>query len=167
MRRSNQPCAIMEVDDLLSALKTFQQPLSLPELVEITSRIQLSRGEWQERVSFNSQQFCFQTFYESPYFEVNLIGWRSGQTSSIHDHCDSACCVLVLEGVLTNRDFHVGFGNTLKENARIDFASGEILARSGREIHCCGNEQSNEARLVTLHLYSPPLRPLCERKYSG
>lgn len=157
--------SVATIDELRSVLETFQRPLSGSQLLDLTARLQFPPRQWRECVAFDPQRFCFQTIYKSPYFEVNVIGWRSGQHSSAHDHRGTACCVLVLEGTLTNRDYCTVAGNRLHETARLELGPGEILARSGWEIHRCGNEQPCGAELATLHLYSPPLRPLAERQY--
>lgn len=156
---------ITTIDELGAVLATFQRPLTTDELMELTSRLQLSASEWREYLAFDPHQFCFRTIYHSPHFEINIIGWRSQQHSSIHDHSGTACCVLVLEGTLTNIDYLAVSDKQLRQTTRIELRSGEILARSGSEIHRCGNDQPSGMDLVTLHLYSPPLRPLSERQY--
>lgn len=156
---------VTTIDELCSALETFQRPLTAPELLEFTSRLQLPPDHWQEHLRFNPYRYCFQTIYDSPHFEINLIGWRSGQYSFVHDHRSTACCVLILDGTLTNRDYCTVAGSTVSETARLELGPGEILSRSGWEIHRCGNEQPCGVDLATLHLYSPPLRPLSERQF--
>jgi cysteine dioxygenase len=155
---------ITTVDELCSILQTFSEPLTPGKLLELTSLIKLAPDQWHPYLTFDPQQFSFRTVYDSPIFEINIIGWRSGQFSSAHDHRMTACCVRVLEGVLTNIDYRVDSHNKLEEIGRENLSAGEILARSGWEIHRCGNASSSGTDLATLHLYSPPLRPLSERK---
>lgn len=156
---------IAELRSALDAYHTYHRPLSARELLEFTSRLQLPPQQWRKYVAFHPRRFCSQTIYRSRYFEINIIGWRSGQHSSVHDHRGAACCVLVLEGVLRNRDYCIVQGHELKEVSRVELGPGEILLRSGREIHRCGNEQTYGVGLATLHVYSPPLWPLSERQY--
>lgn len=156
---------ITTIDELRAVLETIRQPLTVVQLLELTSRLQLSPSQWREHLTFDPHRFSFRTIYDSPHFEINVIGWRSGQFSSTHDHRGTACCVIVLDGVLTNIDYRIVSANELKKTSRVDLRPGEILSRSGWEIHCCGNEQPCGTDLATLHLYSPPLRPLAERQY--
>lgn len=167
MQFVDRTIAVATIDELRAVLQTSDRPWTAPELVTFTSRLRIPRKQWRGCVAFNAHRFCYQTLYASPQFEVNLIGWRSGQHSSVHDHRGTACCVLVLDGILTNRDYSMGSGSTLNETGRFDLKPGEILSRTGWEIHRCGNEQTHGVDLVTLHLYSPPLRPLSERQYHG
>lgn len=156
---------ITTTNQLRSVLETPQRPLPLPELLEFTSQLQLPRNQWQTDLAFNPHRFCSRTLFASPHFEINIIGWKPGQHSSVHNHSGSACCVLVLDGVLTNRDYQIVPQNQLRETSRIELQPGEILARSDCDIHRCGNEQTGSADLATLHLYSPPLRPLSKRRH--
>ncbi|EDL59363.1 cysteine dioxygenase [Gimesia maris] len=156
---------IATVDELRSVLKTFSEPLKPWALLELVSQIQLTPSEWHKYLSFDPHRFCFRTIYGSANFEINIIGWRRGQFSSVHDHRGTSCCVRVLEGVLTNVDYHVGVSQELKQIRRVDLQAGEILSRNEWEIHRCGHEQSFRGDLATLHVYSPPLRPLSERQY--
>lgn len=150
---------------LRTALQTRSQTLSAMELQELAGRIRLPRAEWQQYVEYDDRQFKIRTVFESSLFEVNLIGWKGGQTSSIHDHRGSACCVLVLDGIFTNRDYRLTDHGRVRQVAQSSLRAGESLARHDGQIHRCGNEQSNGENLATLHLYSPPLKPLSERRY--
>lgn len=156
---------ITTINQLRSVLETFQRPLPLPELLELTSRLHLPRSHWQTDLVFDAHRFCFRTLYASPHFEINIIGWKPGQSSSVHDHSGTACCVLVLDGILTNRDYQIVSSNQLHETSELKLRPGEILARSDCDIHRCANEQTDAVDLATLHLYSPPLRPLSERQH--
>lgn len=155
---------ITTIDELYAILETIRQPLTVVQLAELTSRLQLPPGQWREHLTFEPDQFSFRTIYGSPHFEINVIGWRSGQFSSVHNHRGTACCVLVLDGVLTSIDYRLVSAKELNETSRVDLRPGEILSCNDREIHCCGNEQPCGTDLATLHLYSSPLRPLAERQ---
>jgi len=153
------------LDDLFAWLRACDRPLSLNELYDGVRRVELSAEEWRPRLSFSADNFCFQTLFESPAFEVNLIGWHPGQFSSVHDHRGTACCVLVLEGTFTNRDYRHNSDGKLKEVSQFQLSPGEVLRREDDQIHCCGNATDSGHDLATLHFYSPPLPPLSERRY--
>ncbi|WP_417389338.1 cysteine dioxygenase [Gimesia sp.] len=155
------------IEALRSALTKIERSLTVYELPEFASRLQLLASQWREYLTFDPHQFSYRTIYESPKFEINIISWRIGQFSSIHDHRGTACCVLVLDGVLTNIDYQLDAANELRETSRFDLRPGEMLSRNDWEIHRCGNGQPSGVDLATLHLYSPPLRPLEERQHHG
>lgn len=149
---------------LKSTLESIPSPESETALRELVERLHVPRTQWQKWVRFDPEQFCVQPIHESDQFEVNCIGWKSGQRSSIHDHGRSSCCVLVLDGVLTNVDFERRPSGALQCIGTSVFHPGEILTRRGNQIHQCGNDQPRGRNLVTLHVYSPPLAPLEERQ---
>ncbi len=166
MPPNNHNCPITKIEHLRLSLSNYDRALPLQELRKFASQLTLSPSEWQCHVTYHELHFCYKTLFQSAYFEVNLIGWRPGQISSIHHHIGSACCVLVLDGLLTNRDYRVASEIHLIETAKTDLTCGEVLTRFGTQVHSCGNEQKN-VDLTTLHLYSPPLRPLAERKFAN
>jgi cysteine dioxygenase len=131
---------IFTIDALHSVLARIERPPTVHELPELASRLQLLASQWREYLTFDPHQFSYRTIYDSPQFEINIIGWRRGQFSSIHDHRGIACCVLVLDGVLTNIDYQLDAANELIETLRFDLRPGEMLFRNDWEIHRCDNE---------------------------
>jgi cysteine dioxygenase len=92
-------------------------------------------------------------------YEALLLCWMPGQRSPIHDHQGSGCAFRVIEGVVTE---------TLYERTRGDLATavsmrwlppGTICASRDFDIHEVANLEPS-AELVTLHVYSPPLRDM-------
>ncbi|MFG0334675.1 MAG: cysteine dioxygenase [Maioricimonas sp. JB049] len=158
---------IHSVPDLQRVLDEFQRSLDELELRQLAGRIRLGREQWEPYVGFLSERFCYRTIYSSFWFEVNVIGWRSGQQSSVHDHRGTACCVLVLDGVLTNTDYAPGPDGRLCETEHVCLHPGELLCRSDRAIHRCGHGGTSGDDLATLHFYSPPLLPLEQRRHDS
>ncbi|HVR27936.1 MAG TPA: cysteine dioxygenase family protein, partial [Thermoanaerobaculia bacterium] len=90
-------------------------------------------------------------------YEALLLCWLPGQRSPIHDHRGSGCAFRVVEGIVTE---------TLYERMCADLATavsmrwlpqGTICASRDFDVHEVANLEPS-ADLVTLHLYSPPLR---------
>ncbi|MCG6158023.1 cysteine dioxygenase [Rubinisphaera margarita] len=161
----HRPCEILTLNDLTHRLRSCDRPLSIDELREFVRGIILPPQEWKALLRFDPEEFCYQTLFESAWFELNLIGWKPGQFSSIHDHRGTACCVLVLDGTLTNRDFQRDATGNLTELSSFELQPGDLLCRENQQIHSCGNEASSLSDLATLHLYSPPLAPLTQRRH--
>jgi cysteine dioxygenase len=159
--------AAKTIDRLCVALGPLRQPLTAKQLLALTSQLRASCLNWGTHLTFSPHRFSVVTVFKSPWLEINLIGWQSGQFSSVHNHRGSRCCVLVLDGILTNIDYRIDPIQGLKEIARLDMRSGNILCRNDCEVHCCGNQRPQGCDLATLHLYSPPLRPLTERQCHG
>jgi len=79
------PDTISTIDALRSVLTKIEHPLTVQELPELASRLQLPARQWRDHLTFDPHQFSCRTIYDSPHFEINIIGWRSGQFSSIEN----------------------------------------------------------------------------------
>jgi len=139
--------------------------LSRTTVSRLIQNIALPREQWIPLVRYDTQQFHFHTLVYSQWLEVNLIGWKPGQWSSVHDHRGTECAVLVLQGTLSNQDYEVRSDERLVETSRCRLCIGEHLMRPDRQIHSCGNDADAPNDLVTLHVYSPALLPLSQRRH--
>ena len=98
-------------------------------------------------VRFDPQNYVRNLVTRGERWEVRLLSWQRGQSSTLHGHGDSACAFRVLRGnavesILGSRD-------------RI-WAPGDVVEEVGNElVHQVGNGGADT--LLSLHLYSPPL----------
>jgi cysteine dioxygenase len=91
-------------------------------------------------------------------YEALLLCWLPGQKSPIHDHRGSGCAFRVVEGVVTETIYEHIKGSELVCAASMRWLPpGTICASREFDVHEVANMQP-AADLVTLHLYSPPLR---------
>jgi cysteine dioxygenase len=86
-----------------------------------------------------------------------VLCWKNGQRSPIHDHSGSACVVRVLQGKLTETLFEFAPNGHVKASFSRDFAEGSIFGSEDTDLHQVSNLQADDADLVTLHVYAPPL----------
>ncbi len=157
--------SVTTISALRQTLQQVASPLNANQLAHLVDRVALTAEQWRPWIRFDPAEFCFRPLFRSRWMEANLIGWKPGQWSSIHDHRGTCCAVLVLRGTLTNRDFSFDSSGKLLPLKQTQLAAGERLSRRDRAIHCCGNDANNAGDLATLHFYSPPLPPLSERRY--
>src|SRR5262249_38187953 len=87
-----------------------------------------------------------------------VLCWKNGQRSPIHDHTGSSCAVRVLRGVLTETAFVFAPHGRVKAVGSRDLAAGAVCGSEDRDLHQVSNLQDGDAALVTLHVYTPPLR---------
>jgi len=94
----------------------------------------------------------------TPTYEALLLCWQHGQKSPIHDHRGSGCAFRVVEGVVTETIYESEKNSSLVSAATMRWLPpGTICASREWDIHEVANTQP-KADLVTLHVYSPPLR---------
>ena len=88
--------------------------------------------------------------------EVTLVCWPAGQWSSVHHHQGFWGYVCVLEGRGHNIEYDWQ-GDTVRQLDAWDLKPGDCLDEKEGVVHKLGNPDG-EKRMVTLHLYVPPLR---------
>jgi predicted metal-dependent enzyme (double-stranded beta helix superfamily) len=145
---------------LVRQLAHFEDALALGELEAIVAASGIQRADAAPYLSLQTDSYCHRDVYRSSHLEIGCIGWRPGQHTPVHHHAGSACCVLVLDGVLTNAEFPNSEQSLAVQKRTLH--AGDILAYRGHELHRMSND-TLEANLFTLHVYSPPLAPLSHR----
>lgn len=148
------------LSQLVRKLRRFDHELDLGELAAIIAVSGIQRGDAAPYLSLQADGYCYRQVYRSALVEIGCIGWQPGQHTPVHHHAGSTCCVLVLDGVLTNTEFPSS-QQTLVGRKRALYP-GENLGYRGHELHRMSND-SRAAHLFTLHVYSPPLAPLSHR----
>ncbi len=98
-------------------------------------------------IRFDPQNYVRSLVTRGERWEMRLLCWRPGQTSTLHGHGDSACAFRVLRGSAVE--------SILGCRDRV-WAPGDIVEETGSQlVHQVGNAGNDP--LLTLHLYSPPL----------
>ena len=145
----------------LMDLRSVQDVLPLHDLTSLVARSGLSREDLEDFLTLEEATYAHHEVFRSPYLEVGCIGWQHGQRTPIHDHAESVCAVVVLDGVLTNIEYRpVARASLVRGETRRVFP-GEIIDFERGTIHRMANEHL--AAVFTLHVYSPPLPSLDKR----
>jgi uncharacterized NAD(P)/FAD-binding protein YdhS len=98
-------------------------------------------------IRFDPKNYVRSLVTRGERWEMRLLCWRPGQTSTLHAHADSACAFRVVRGSAVE--------SILGCRDRV-WAPGDVVEESGAHlIHQVGNAGADP--LLTLHLYSPPL----------
>ncbi len=137
--------------------------LTHERLMDLAGRLRLSDELVALRSFFVEEQYARNLVCRTPFFELLVLCWRPGHSSTIHDHAGALNAIRVFAGELTSRRFRpvrgrpLGSGPvemTAEERARPDDLVG--VDRDG--IHQLANTSNED--LVTVHLYAPPLTEL-------
>ncbi|MBK1830037.1 cysteine dioxygenase family protein [Verrucomicrobiaceae bacterium R5-34] len=113
-----------------------------------------------EFVQYNASGYRRNMVFESDAVELLCLCWKSGQRSPIHDHASSVCGVKIIEGTGTETVFERTPSGYIKAVSSEDYSYGQVLVSEDADIHQVANLQSTDQDLVTLHIYSPPLRSM-------
>ncbi len=155
------PAALIPLVEYLDGLG---ERASIDRLRELLNGAHVTLEDVREFVRFDAAQYQRNLVCEGEWYELLVICWRSGQRSPIHNHARSTCGLKVLRGVCSETVFdRAPCGQVVALYSR-DLHEGHICASQDTDTHQVSNLQSTEHDLVTLHIYSPPLRAM--RKFS-
>jgi cysteine dioxygenase len=129
----------------------------LARLVDDLSRFEIDLDDLSGHMHFGESSYRRNLVRAAPNYHAWLLCWKNGQRSPIHDHRGSACVVRVLRGTLTETLFEVAPNGQIKATFSRDFAQGSLMGSEDTDIHQVSNLQADDADLVTLHVYTPPL----------
>lgn len=149
--------ALNEVAELINNLK------AVPDLDDVKAwfaALLLRQRDYEVYRLFSKRKYARNLIARSPYAELLMLCWRSGQRTPIHDHGGSIGVVMVAEGCLTETMYeHTPEGRVRPYNTN-RWSPGAITGAAVPDIHCLMNLQPEGRDLVTLHCYAPPLSVL-------
>lgn len=155
----NQITANLErLFDAFAYLDSFETEISVEVLTQVLGHIPLSLEDLTEYSLFNDNCYQRNLIYDGSCFRALLLCWKSGQRSPIHNHYGSNCFVRVIQGVATEIAFKKTRSGEWCPSGVTELGVGEICASVDPDTHIIGNFQAPEENLVTLHVYSPPLK---------
>jgi cysteine dioxygenase len=147
-------------DDLQAMFRYLDTVTARPDLgqmLEELSRFEVDLDDLSEHVQFSDNTYKRNLVRSAPTYHAWVMCWKNGQRSPIHNHAGSACVVRVLRGTLTETLFEVAPNGHVKASFSRDIAEGSLIASEDADIHQVSNLQADDAELVTLHVYTPPL----------
>jgi cysteine dioxygenase len=153
-----------KLQPLVAYLDTLTSRASIERLQELLGASQVTIDDVRDFVRFEPGHYQRNLVALGPWYEVLVICWRSGQRSPIHNHAQSTCGLKVLSGICTETYFaHSPCGQVVALSSH-DCPAGHVCASEDEDTHQVSNLQAPGNDLVTLHIYSPPLRSM--KKFS-
>lgn len=142
---------------LIRHMDGLTAPASTAHMADLISGADVTREDMVNACRFNDVTYARTTLAKGEWYQLLVICWRSGQCSPIHDHEGSNCAVRIVDGIATETTFReVGAGVVEVVETR-ELAANQLSTANNTDIHVIENLQPDRD-LVTLHLYSPPLR---------
>ena len=138
-------------------LDTLTDRPDLARLLEDLSRFKIGLDDLSEHLHFAEGGYKRNLARSAPNYHVWVLCWKNGQRSPIHDHSGSTCVVRVLRGTLTETLFEMAPNGHVKASFSRDMAEGSVIGSEDADLHQVSNLQADDADLVTLHVYTPPL----------
>lgn len=149
---------------LFAELDRYRDAIPLSVITQWLRGAQLNLEELEPWLRFDPERYQRNLLHSGPAYQALLLCWRNGQRSPIHDHRGSACGVKVLSGRATETTFDFASNGMIVPVRTCELEEGSICGSFDADMHQVSNLQSDEADLITLHVYSPPLLKM--RMYS-
>jgi len=143
--------------ELLTGWDSLARPIPEDVIRSGLGQLSLGRDALRGCAHFNERTYQRNLIHQAAHYEILVLCWRSGHCSPIHDHGESTCGVLVVEGVATETSFLAdSIGKTIVSCSR-RMPAGSIIVSRGSDIHRVANLEHPGADLISLHVYSPRL----------
>ncbi len=152
---------------LVSYLDGLTERATVEQLQQVLRDTPITIDDVQAFVQFDPVAYRRNLVCEGKWYEILVICWRSGQRSPIHNHAGSTCGVRVLKGTCTETIFDFSPCGQVKARESHDATVGHICATQDQDTHQISNLQAEDDDLVTLHIYSPPLRAMDQYSLTG
>ena len=146
-----------ELQAMYRYLDTLTARPDLSRLLEELSRFEIDLDDLSQHLHFAANGYKRNLVRSAPNYHAWVLCWKNGQRSPIHNHSGSACVVRVLRGTMTETLFEMAPNGHVKASFSRDFAQGSLIGSEDTDIHQVSNLQAEDAELVTLHVYTPPL----------
>lgn len=146
--------------ELFVMLDRLQTPGALDRAELVAHLMALEADEcWiAEAAHFSPRGYARNLLRGSDCYEAYLMCWLSGQQSPVHDHAGSLCGVRVLIGTVTERRFERARCGGMRAATTVNFDAGCVCVSEDSDTHQIVNCQKRSCDLMTLHVYSPPLK---------
>jgi cysteine dioxygenase len=130
----------------------------LDELAAHLEELDIDCDDVADFVHFSGQSYTRNLVRAGPWYHLLVLCWKNGQRSPIHDHAGSSCGLRVLRGTLTETLFEFAPNGHVYPTFSRQVLPRDVAASQDADMHQVSNLQAGGADLVTLHVYTPPLR---------
>jgi cysteine dioxygenase len=145
---------------LIAYLDSLKGRADLGTLTKLLNGVEVSRCDIAPCCVFGTRGYKRNTITESPWYELLALCWHSGDVTPIHDHQGVSCAFRVIEGTGTEIRFKPTASGLICPAATIEMNPGYVCAADDADIHQVANMQAPGTDLITLHIYSPPIKKM-------
>jgi len=152
---------------LIEYLDSLNSRADLNVLSRLLVGLDLTRADIAPSCIFGIKGYRRNTISSSPWYELLALCWRSGDRTPIHDHAGVSCAFRVIEGQGSEIRFEKTPSGLICPSGTVKMNPGYICAANDADIHQVANMQAPSTDLVTLHIYSPPIKKMNTYEFSA
>jgi cysteine dioxygenase len=145
---------------LADRLAGLTEAPSLAQVHEWVARARITAAEICDYRRFRAGAYARNRVFRTDALEMLVLCWEPGQCTVIHDHDGSFGVVRVLEGELSETLYHQDDEGVLRRTREAKWQPDAVTGADVPDIHCLYNCRDSGQKLVTLHIYCPPLHKL-------
>jgi len=149
-----------KLTDLVGYLSALTERADLGELERHLLALDITRHDISPACVFGAKGYRRNTIARGEWFELLALCWRSGDCTPIHDHEGSSCAFKVVEGQGTEIRYEPTACGKVCPTGRRILDPCTVCAAEDNDIHQVANMQANGVDLITLHIYSPPIKQM-------
>lgn len=139
------------------SMDALGDPIPLQRLQSMMRELTITETEIADYAFFSTKRYMRNRVRRTDDYETLFLCFEAGQRTPIHDHAGSACGVKVLQGEGTETLFERTPDGWLFASGSRKLPAGGVVGSNDMDTHQLSNLQTDGKRLVTLHVYSPPL----------
>ncbi len=153
----------LTLEGVRDALLELPHPFRREDVHRVVARLRVDPATLTRYQHWSGERYTRTRFYHGERFEILVLCWQEGQTSPIHDHAQSICTMVVLQGAAVTTLYEVidapdaPGGRALVEESTSSLPAGAITTVYGGDIHRVGNAIGSGSGLMTIHFYLPPI----------
>lgn len=152
----------LAVDELVRELERLPYDEFAAGLTELTRSHGVDRASLEPYAFFSPRHYTRNLIFKNDVFEMLALCWEPGQQSSIHNHRDQQCWMVMGEGVLENHNFRVHDRDEATKTCRLEATSVLRISRDAplavdpdEPVHLVRCAEGG-ARALSVHIYSRP-----------
>ncbi|MEO1277514.1 MAG: cysteine dioxygenase family protein [Planctomycetota bacterium] len=146
--------------DIVGYLEGLRGRADLGVLADLLEELDITRHDIAPACVFGARGYRRNTIARGEWFELLALCWRSGDCTPIHDHEGSSCAFKVIEGQGTEIRYERTASGLVCPIGRAMLDEGTVCAAEDNDIHQVANMQAKDTDLITLHIYSPPIKQM-------
>lgn len=146
------------LDALNETLASLTSAPTQSELDALLRKLELEPEELRAHLGFKPNTYTRRRLFRSDLCELLVLCWLPGHRTAIHDHNGSYGAIRICEGAMDEEIFALNETGEVEFATRHERAAGDVTGTDVPDIHRIGNAEQSEERMVTIHVYAPPLR---------
>lgn len=143
---------------LTETLASLASAPTQKELDALLRKLEPEPEELRGHLGFKPNTYTRRRLFRSDLCEMLVLCWLPGHRTAIHDHNGSYGAIRICEGAMEEEIFALNAAGEVEFDTMHKRAAGEVTGTNVPDIHRIGNAQRSAERMVTIHVYAPPLR---------